>query len=80
MRYTITSRTLKRDITFSRPGSYYIHVDLNGKAGGLGDQICRGGWLMGSTLGIDGDDDDPNVREKFERTCRNWWKQYLSRA
>jgi hypothetical protein len=79
MHYTIKSTKLKRQITFSRPGTECIYVNLNGKGGYLGNQICRGGELMGSTIGISGDDDDLKVQEQFERICKSWWKQYCAR-
>ena len=79
MEYTIKSNKLKRQITFSRPGSHYIYVDLNNHSGTLGQQICKGGELSGSTIGINGDDYDPEVQEQFERICKSWWKQYCAR-
>lgn len=79
MNYTINSTKLGRKITFSRPGTECIYVDLNGRAGDLGNQICRGGELMGSTIAIVGDDDDLNVQEKFERICKAWWNNYCAR-
>ena len=79
MRHTIKSRKLKREITFSLPGCEYIYVDLNGKAGYLGDQICKGGYLMGSTIWMRGDDDDPEFQKRFENICKSWWKQYIAR-
>ena len=72
MEITIDSRSLKRTITFSRPGSHYIRVDLNDGVGMLGQQICGGGHLVGSTIMYSGDD-----RAHFERLCRNWWRSYL---
>ncbi len=79
MEYTIKSNKLNRKITFSRPGSHYIYVDLNNYPGTLGQQICKGGELSGSTLGINGDNYDPEVQEQFERVCKLWWKQYVAR-
>jgi hypothetical protein len=78
MEYTIKSKKLKRQITFSRPGSHYIYVDLNNHSGTLGQQICKGGELSGSTLGISGDNYDSEVQEAFERVCKLWWKQYVA--
>jgi len=78
MEYTIKSRKLKREVTFSRPGSYYIHVNLNGQPGCLGQQICKNGALSGSTLGILGDNYDFELQEAFERVCKAWWKQYCA--
>ena len=72
MYYIIKSRKLDKEITFSRPGSYYIYADLNGQPGCLGRQICNGGSLMGSTLGCSGDS-----QEQFEAICRRWYKAYI---
>lgn len=69
---TIRSRILNREITFSRPGSYYIYADLNGQPGTLGQQICDGGGLAGLTLGYDGED-----QARFEKICRCWYRAYL---
>ena len=74
-RLTIKSKVIGDEVTFSRPGGYYIYVDLNGQPGCLGRQICEGGELLGDTLGVDGDDETAQVR--FEIMCRNWWKTYL---
>lgn len=73
MQFTINSRKLKKTITFSRPGKSYIFADLNGQAGTLGNQLCKGGSLAGSTLAYDG-----SSQPEFERICRNWWKLYLA--
>lgn len=72
MRITINSRAMNREITFSRPGSSYVYVDLNGQPGTLGNQICDGGKLMGSTITYSGDDE-----AVFARICRNWFRAYL---
>lgn len=72
MKFTIKSRKPGHDLEFSRPGEYYIYVDLNGKSGSLGDQICDGGELLGATIGFNGDDE-----ANFERICRNWYRSYL---
>lgn len=73
MRYTIKSRKLNREITFSRPGKGYVYVDLNGQPGTLGKQICDGGNLMGSTITYSGND-----REGFEKLCRRWYRSYVA--
>ena len=73
MQLIIKSRKYKKDITFSRPGSGYLYVDLNGKEGTLGNQICDGGYLLGECLSYRGDDP-----QAFERICRNWWRGFLS--
>ena len=72
MELIINSKKLGRTITFSRPGSYYIYVDLNGKSGTLGSQICEHGCMMGNTIGYTGES-----REEFEMVCRKWYKKYL---
>lgn len=69
--FTINSRKIGREFTFSRPGDYYIYVDINGQNGTLGNQICDGGALNGNTLGYRGDDQD-----EFEAICRNWFRAY----
>lgn len=73
MSFQIVSRKLGRVVTFSRPGGGYVFVDLNGQPGTLGNQICAGGALSGSTISCSGD------AAEFERVCRRWWRQYLSR-
>jgi hypothetical protein len=73
MNMTINSRKLNRKITFSIPGSSYICVDLNGKAGSLGNQICRGGGITGSTLSYAGSD-----QKEFEKICRGWFRSYIA--
>jgi hypothetical protein len=74
MEKTINSKKFKKSITFSIPGRSYIYVDLNGKAGTLGNQICAGGSLVGETISYNGDDE-----KKFEKICRNWWSTYLKK-
>lgn len=72
MTFTIKSRKLNKEVTFSIPGSAYIYVDLNGESGTLGEQICYGGELMGSTIEYSGD-----CEETFKKICRNWFRAYL---
>jgi len=70
MQFTIKSRVLGKDVTFYRPGSFYIYTDVeNGKAGTLGNQICEGGYLMGDTIGVWGDG--------WKDACRKWFRQYI---
>lgn len=38
MEYIYKSKTLKKDFIFSRPGSYYIYVNTNGKSGIMGPE------------------------------------------
>ena len=70
--FTINSRKLERTLTFSRPGKYYIFVDLNRQPGTLGNQICHGGGLLGNTISYSGEDQDV-----FERICRRWYRAYI---
>ena len=73
MKTTINSR-IHGEVTFFCPNNGgYIWVDLNGKPGTTGNQICDGGGLMGSTISFRGDDE-----EKFDKVCRRWWKAYLA--
>jgi hypothetical protein len=72
MKLKIYSRTLKRPVTFSRPGRWFIFVNLNGQPGSLGNQLCYGGKLTGDTISYSGDDD-----EVFARICRCWFLAYL---
>lgn len=69
---TINSKILGKKITFSRPASSYIFVDLNGKSGILGNQICEYGCLMGDTIAYRGYD-----QKEFNRICRNWYKSFI---
>lgn len=69
--FTIHSRKLNKDVTFYKSPSVtkgYVYVDLNGKEGCLGKQICKGGYLMGSTIQA--------TDENFERVCKNWLRLY----
>jgi hypothetical protein len=75
MNYTIKSRKLAREVTFSIPGEGYIFVDLNGKPGTLGEQICEGGRLTGSTIAYRGDDE-----LVFQVICDRWFKAYVAEA
>ena len=72
MEFTIKSHKLGQEITFSRAGNYYIYVDMNGKPGSLGRQICEGGSLMGDTIGYRGENE-----ERFEAICRRWYKSFI---
>jgi len=70
MEYTINSRKLGKPVTFYSSGNGgYIYVNLNGKEGTLGHQICSGGCLYGDTLTAYDND--------FVRICRLWWRNYL---
>jgi hypothetical protein len=71
MKFAIKSRKFG-EVEFSRPGNYYVYVDLNGKPGTLGNQICDGGGCTGDTIGYRGNSDDV-----FEKICRKWWRAYL---
>jgi len=72
MKFQINSRKLDKIITFSRPGSSYVFIDLNGNPGTLGNQICDGGCLSGSTVTFSGED-----QRGFEKVCRLWWRTYI---
>jgi hypothetical protein len=68
--FTINSSAMGRRVTFwSNGNEAYVHVDLNGKAGCLGQQICEGGMLLGSTI--------RSSEGSFEMDCRRWWKAFL---
>ena len=69
---TINSRKLGRPVTFSQPGKNYVYVDLNGKPGTLGLQICEGGGFSGVTIMASS--------KSFERRCRSWFAAYLRAA
>ena len=71
MEFAINSKKAGR-IIFSRPGSYYIYADLNGKPGTLGNQICEHGCTMGNTIGYGGES-----HEGFEMVCRKWYRKYI---
>ena len=72
MHFSINSKILGRQLTFSRPGDFYIYVDTNRKHGCLGEQICeRGNLAWGNTLGYWGDDE-----ERFKDICRRWYRSY----
>lgn len=70
MRLVIKSKILKKTLTFDDAGDSYIYVDLNGKEGTLGNQICKGGYLSGSCLKAKDDTD-------FVRVCKNWYRAYI---
>lgn len=76
MEHTINSRILRKKVTFSTPGGGgggYMYVNLNGKEGTLGNQMCAGGKLTGSTLTFSGH----GGQEKFNKLCRLWLNQYI---
>lgn len=71
MKYTIKSRVLKREITFSRPGFGNIYVDTNGKPDDMGDLVCYFGRTSGKTLIYRGED-----QARFESICRGWYRAH----
>ena len=71
---TIKSRKLGRDVTFSIPGDRYIYADLNGESGTLGEQICYGGELSGTTLIYEGEE-----ANEFGRICQNWLNTHFKK-
>jgi hypothetical protein len=72
VRLTINSRILGKKLTFSRPGSAYVFVDLNDRPGTLGVQICMGGNTAGSTIAYYGD-----AQNQFTALCRTWYRAYM---
>lgn len=62
--------------TFSRPGSGYIFCDMGDSAavGTLGQQICHGGRLSGSTISYRGES-----LEEFAAVCRQWYRAWYRR-
>jgi hypothetical protein len=68
MHVTIKSKCYG-ELTFSRPGSHYIYCDMGVARdhGTLGQQICKGGGLTGSTIMYTGDDE-----QELRKICRNW--------
>ena len=48
MRTTINTREFGELEFFTGNGTDYVFVDINGKPGTLGNQICDSGGLMGS--------------------------------
>ena len=71
MKTKINSRKHGEITFFCQKSGGYVWADLNGKPGTLGNQICHGGNLSGSTCSYHGDEDG------FDKFCRNWWKSYL---
>jgi hypothetical protein len=72
METTINGKILGKKLTFFIPGeSGYVFVDLNGREGSLGNQICQGGRLLGSTLRASNQDD-------LNRTAQRWYRAYLA--
>ena len=72
MTMTINSRLLETAVTFSRPGSGYLFVNVNRSAGSLGLQICVGGKTTGETISYSG-----SSQTTFEKICRRWFRAYL---
>lgn len=74
MELTIKSRKLNKTVTFfklSFKETSYIWVDLNGKKGTLGKQICKGGYLQGEAI--------TSTDQDFEKICKRWLNQYYTR-
>ena len=72
MKMTIHSRTLNKDVTFSRPGSGSLFADLGGKPGTLKVRICACGKTKGVAISYFGDS-----KATFEGICRSWFRAYL---
>ena len=78
--FSINSKILGHEITFSCMPSGYIFVDINGQSGTLGKQICRGddgsnGCEMGNCIQYKG----ANTNQ-FRDICRNWYRAYCKRV
>jgi len=71
MKTTINSKLYGKIDFFCSAVGKYVYVNLNSKPGTLGNQICVGGHLTGSTISYYGDEMD------FGKFCRNWWNNYL---
>ncbi len=70
MIYTIKSRKLKREIVFykeDKETESYIFVNLNGKEGYLGKQICKGGYITGIAIKAS--------NENFKKVCNKWLRE-----
>ena len=72
MRTTINTREFGELEFFTGNGTDYVFVDINGRSGTLGNQICDNGGLMGSTISYRG-----GSPIDFEKICRRWWRAYL---
>ena len=71
MKYRIQSRKLGKTVEFfTGNGTRYVFVNLNGKPGTLGKQICQKGKLTGSTISC-------HDEKQFEIICKRWWKAYI---
>ena len=68
MNFTMHSRRLNKDLTFWLVGQY-IYVNLNGRSGFMGNQICKGGYHdLGDTLTAN--------EANFKKVCKNWLRLY----
>ena len=72
MELTIKTRNHGRVVFFTGNGTSYVYINLNGKFGTMGNQICSAGRLAGNTISYSGES-----YEEFERACRKWWRSYL---
>ena len=72
MYFSINSRKLNKEVTFSIPDNGSVFVDLNGGEGVLGKQICHHGRLRGYTIKYTGDNQD-----NFETICRRWFTSFI---
>ena len=79
MDFTINSKKLGKPVTFFCPSAGgYVYVDLNGKTGTLGHQICKGGKLVGATLRHECKaDNEQDNQAIFKMLCRAWFRGYL---
>lgn len=72
MKTTINTKDHGKVTFFVQCSGGYVWVDLNGKPGTLGKQICQGGYMTGSTLSHNAES-----QADFDRFCRNWWAAHL---
>lgn len=71
MEMTIKSRKTGEAFTFWMPANGgYVHLSTKDRPGALGDQICKGGKFLGSTIS--------STEGSFEADCRKWYRDYMS--
>lgn len=61
METTINSKNHGSITFFCSKHGAYVFANFNGKSGTLGQQICRGGRLLGSTLSYYGSEENFGV-------------------
>lgn len=71
MEMTIKSRKTGEVFTFWMTASGgYVYLCTKERPGSLGDQICKGGKFMGSTIS--------STEKSFEADCRKWYRDYMN--